>query len=312
MLKSNFSLGILFTADYCHIGLVQNKHFMLVEKKYDYSATLISKLSMLVATQGLKLTDLNIINVFVEADRAAIRDKVNEIIEYLEKINADVKLVEKSDWIINSSWIYDASEAEGAELDKYLPQYPYLTAISSPEGMEFVITEKSGDSKILGGSIGQSPEALIEYIRNYLDVANHEDYAELSLKGDANVLEFEYAVKPDYDIEVEEIKEIFEQKYKQQLTANAEFDGELKTELDYNLKADMINTTNEKIFDHIITKVFAIADAFGIKTISLVGEVWNNKRMEEKIIRVAGNEFKLKFPPSTALPLGSFLAGYDL
>ena len=47
---------------------------------------------MLVETQGLKLTDLNIINVFLEADRAAIRDKVNEIIEYLEKINADMEI----------------------------------------------------------------------------------------------------------------------------------------------------------------------------------------------------------------------------
>ena len=311
-MKSNFSLGILFTADCCHIGLVQNKHFMLIEKKYDYSESLISKISKLVETRGLKLTDLNIINVFVETHSAEVSDKVNEIIEYLEKINADIKLVEKSDWIINSNWIYDASEVDGAELAKYLPQYPYLTVISSPEGMEFVITEKSGDSKILGGSIGQSPEALIEHIRNYLNAGSHEDYAELSIKGDSNVLEFEYAVKPDYDIEVEEIKEIFEQKYKQQLIANARFDGELKTELDNNLKADMINTTNEKIFDHIITKIFAIADTFGIKTVSLVGEVWNTRRMEEKIIRVAGNDFKLKFPPKAALPLGSFLAGYDL
>lgn len=303
-MKKIFKLGVLINAKNVHIGLVENQYISLIERKYDLNnfeiAELPKELESIVNEVGLKLSDIQALNLV---------DELNYLGENFKLDSVRINKIDRFDWILSSNWIYELKEVETENLTEYQPVYPYLTIYSSGKSTDLILNEENSEPKIVGSFIDEIPENLISEINKIIEVSKSESM-ELTEEGDPTFLNFEYEIEPDFDLRIADIKNVVRKQYDTAQSEFSKFKPEISRELTRNLKADLLASVYEKLFDYINAKIFGIADAMQAKAISLVGSFWLNKRFQEKLIRIAaGSEFKIKFPSQDQpLPLGSFVA----
>ncbi len=313
----DLKLGIVISSNFIHVGLVNSQFISLFELKFKYKDFESSNLGEYITGKlnetGIESSDLKSISLFTEEISKNSKELVKQVELFSKENNIELNNINNADWLIESNWIYTKEQIEEEEIKNSNVQYPYLTAISTRDSLDIIINMEKGDAKIVGSSIDISPEELINYVTNYLGVKDEKHYEELSLLGDPEVLDYKPAIKPDFDISLVDLKKIFEDYYASEAAKIAKHEPVLKEELNTNLNADMVSTINDKLFDYLITKILGIADAFEINNISLVGKLWNNKRLQDMLIRQSIDDFIVKFPDrNTPIPLGSFLAAYDL
>lgn len=317
VLNTNFKLGFVVSSNFSYIGLVKNQFISFFELKIKSPELLSKGVAKFIETkldeQKIKFIDLEIINIFIEDTSDITANIYNELEKFAKDNKIKFQILTRADWIVESNWVYSKEQLVEEEIKDFKPQYPYLTVVSDFENLDIIYNNEKGDAKIVGSSLTISPEALIDYVSNFLGIKDENHFSELYLMGDPEFLDFKPIIKADFDINLDELKRKFEEKYSDEVDKIEKLELKVQKELLDNLKSDLLSSTGDKIFDYLITKILGIADAFETKNISLVGNLWNNRRFQEKIIREAIDDFTIKFPDmNSSFPLGSFLASYDL
>lgn len=317
-MSKTFDVGILISPEYIDIGLVQDRSISLIEKKINSEEKSLSEIEGIIEDlaneAGLKITDINEIKYFVDYKKNTDKKAESQLRKIAEKNKIKLCKIENPAWILDSNWIYNLKEIEEEEITDHSPQYPYITVLSNKNSVDFILNNEKNDSRIIGSFIDQTPPELIADVSEILDISDTREINNLATLGDSNALDFDYEIKPDFDMEISAIKAKIKAYYEKEKANYISLkDEKLKAELLNNLKADMLAALYEKLFDYINAKLFGIADAFGVKNISLIGNFWIDQRLQDKMLRISlSDDFKLKFPAKgNTSPFGSLLAAYD-